>query len=147
MLVRELGAAADARDNYQFTPLHSAANGGHVAAIARLAALGHDLDACDYLGAPAALPCAALRCAALRCAVRCCAVLLFCDIAVMRAAAAAAAACGAAAATTAATAAAAAPLPPCQASDASRTPTRRPALGPRPHAAALRRHARPAGGA
>lgn len=51
VLVRDLGAAADARDNYQFTPLHSAANGGHVEAIGRLAALAHDLDARDYLGA------------------------------------------------------------------------------------------------
>jgi ankyrin repeat protein len=40
----------DARDNYQFTPLHSAANGGHVGAVERLAALGHDLNARDYLG-------------------------------------------------------------------------------------------------
>lgn len=50
VLVQEFGNAVDARDNYQFTPLHSAANGGHVAAIRRLAALGHDLNAKDYLG-------------------------------------------------------------------------------------------------
>lgn len=50
MLVRELGNQVDCRDSYQFTPLHSAANGGHVAAIARLADLRHDLDARDYLG-------------------------------------------------------------------------------------------------
>lgn len=30
------GLQVDARDNYQFTPLHSAANGGHVATIRRL---------------------------------------------------------------------------------------------------------------
>lgn len=50
MLVRELGNQVDSRDNYQFTPLHSAANGGHAAAIARLADLRHDLNARDYLG-------------------------------------------------------------------------------------------------
>lgn len=50
VLVRELGNQVDSRDNYQFTPLHSAANGGHVAAIARLADLKHDLNAKDYLG-------------------------------------------------------------------------------------------------
>jgi hypothetical protein len=50
VLISELGNQVDARDNYQFTPLHSAANGGHVAAIQRLAALQHDLDARDYLG-------------------------------------------------------------------------------------------------
>lgn len=50
MLVRELGNQVDCRDNYQFTPLHSAANGGHVAAISRLADLRHDLNARDYLG-------------------------------------------------------------------------------------------------
>ena len=50
VLVTELGNAPDARDSYQFTPLHSAANGGHVAALRALAALGHDLDARDYLG-------------------------------------------------------------------------------------------------
>lgn len=51
VLIRELGNQVDARDNYQFTPLHSAANGGHVAAIRRLADLKHDLDTRDYLGA------------------------------------------------------------------------------------------------
>lgn len=50
VLVRELGNQVDCRDNYQFTPLHSAANGGHVAAISRLADLRHDLNARDYLG-------------------------------------------------------------------------------------------------
>lgn len=50
MLVSELGGQVDAKDNYQFTPLHSAANGGHVRAIQRLVQLKHELDAKDYLG-------------------------------------------------------------------------------------------------
>ena len=50
VLVTDLGNPVDSRDNYQFTPLHSAANGGHVAAIRRLADLKHDLNAKDYLG-------------------------------------------------------------------------------------------------
>ena len=50
VLIRELGNQVDARDNYQFTPLHSAANGGHVSAIRALLALRHELNAQDYLG-------------------------------------------------------------------------------------------------
>jgi ankyrin repeat protein len=50
VLIGEFGAQVDARDNYQFTPLHSAANGGHVTAIRRLAELKHELDPKDYLG-------------------------------------------------------------------------------------------------
>lgn len=50
VLVSELGGQVDAKDNYQFTPLHSAANGGHVRAIQRLVQLKHELDAKDYLG-------------------------------------------------------------------------------------------------
>lgn len=50
VLVREFGNSVDSRDNYQFTPLHSAANGGHVEAVRRLADLSHDLNAKDYLG-------------------------------------------------------------------------------------------------
>jgi hypothetical protein len=42
----------DVRDTYQFTPLHSAANGGHCGTIARLIAFGHDVDVKDYLGVP-----------------------------------------------------------------------------------------------
>ena len=41
----------DVRDTYAFTPLHSAANGGHCATIARLIQFGHDIDVKDYLGA------------------------------------------------------------------------------------------------
>jgi ankyrin repeat protein len=55
LLVVDLGNAVDVRDTYQFTPLHSAANGGHVATIQKLLKLGHDVDPKDYLGARAAL--------------------------------------------------------------------------------------------
>ena len=37
---------------YQFTPLHSAANGGHVKTIQKLIHFSHDVDVKDYLGAP-----------------------------------------------------------------------------------------------
>lgn len=40
VLITELGNQVDARDNYQFTPLHSAANGGHVTTIQRLVSAG-----------------------------------------------------------------------------------------------------------
>lgn len=41
----------DVRDTYQFTPLHSAANGGHVRTIQKLIQFSHDIDVKDYLGA------------------------------------------------------------------------------------------------
>lgn len=40
----------DSRDTYQFTPLHSAANGGHVKTIQKLIHFSHDVDVKDYLG-------------------------------------------------------------------------------------------------
>ena len=40
----------DMRDKWQFTPLHSAANGGHVSTIRKLIQFSHDVDAKDYLG-------------------------------------------------------------------------------------------------
>ncbi len=53
------------RDTYQFTPLHSAANGGHVRAIRKLIQFAHDVDVKDYLGARAVpyLPLARALCA------------------------------------------------------------------------------------
>lgn len=49
-----MGAAmckqVDVRDKWQFTPLHSAANGGHVSAIKKLIQFSHDVDVRDYLG-------------------------------------------------------------------------------------------------
>jgi hypothetical protein len=45
-----LGAQVDVRDTYQFTPLHSAANGGHVQTIQKLIQFNHDVDVKDYLG-------------------------------------------------------------------------------------------------
>lgn len=54
LLVRELRNKVDSRDAYQFTPLHSAANGGHVGTIQKLINFSHDVDVRDYLGnAPA----------------------------------------------------------------------------------------------
>ncbi|KAK9816633.1 hypothetical protein WJX72_003077 [[Myrmecia] bisecta] len=50
LLVRELRNKVDTRDTYQFTPLHSAANGGHVRAIQKLIQFNHDVDVKDYLG-------------------------------------------------------------------------------------------------
>lgn len=41
----------DVRDTYQFTPLHSAANGGHARTIQKLIQFSHDVDVTDYLGA------------------------------------------------------------------------------------------------
>ena len=41
----------DCADAWQFTPLHSAASGGHVGAIQKLIALGHRVDVTDYAGA------------------------------------------------------------------------------------------------
>ncbi len=38
------------RDKWQFTPLHSAANGGHVSTIRKLIQFSHEVDAKDYLG-------------------------------------------------------------------------------------------------
>ena len=54
MLVCEIGlffVQVDVRDTYQFTPLHSAANGGHVRTIQKLIQFCHDIDVKDYLGA------------------------------------------------------------------------------------------------
>ena len=53
VLVKELGDRVDAPDSYQFTPLHSAAIGGHAEAAARLLDLGHPPDPRDCLGAGA----------------------------------------------------------------------------------------------
>ncbi|KAA6429353.1 MAG: hypothetical protein FRX49_00747 [Trebouxia sp. A1-2] len=50
LLVRELRNKVDSRDAYQFTPLHSAANGGHVGTIQKLISFSHDVDVRDYLG-------------------------------------------------------------------------------------------------
>lgn len=50
LLVRELRNKVDSRDAYQFTPLHSAANGGHVGTIQKLIHFQHDVDVRDYLG-------------------------------------------------------------------------------------------------
>lgn len=50
LLVRELRNKVDSRDAYQFTPLHSAANGGHVGTIQKLINFSHDVDVRDYLG-------------------------------------------------------------------------------------------------
>lgn len=50
LLVRELKNKVDSRDAYQFTPLHSAANGGHVGTIQKLISFSHDVDVRDYLG-------------------------------------------------------------------------------------------------
>ena len=50
LLVRELRNKVDSRDAYQFTPLHSAANGGHVGTIQKLIHFNHDVDVRDYLG-------------------------------------------------------------------------------------------------
>jgi len=52
LLVRELRNKVDSRDAYQFTPLHSAANGGHVGTIQKLIHFSHDVDVRDYLGTP-----------------------------------------------------------------------------------------------
>ena len=46
-----LAVQVDVRDTYQFTPLHSAANGGHVRTIQKLIQFSHDIDVKDYLGA------------------------------------------------------------------------------------------------
>jgi ankyrin repeat protein len=51
LLVRELKTKVDAQDGYLFTPLHAAANGGHVTTIERLIQYQHDVDMRDYLGA------------------------------------------------------------------------------------------------
>ena len=42
------------RDKWQFTPLHSAANGGHVSTIRKLIQFSHEVDVKDYLGEPCA---------------------------------------------------------------------------------------------
>lgn len=47
----DLAVQVDVRDTYQFTPLHSAANGGHVRTIQKLIQFSHDIDVKDYLGA------------------------------------------------------------------------------------------------
>ena len=48
----------DCADAWQFTPLHSAASGGHVGAIQKLIALGHRVDVTDYVGAiQGCMPC------------------------------------------------------------------------------------------
>lgn len=51
LLVRELHNQKDAQDQYQFTPLHSAANGGHVGAIRILLDFQHRVDMRDHHGA------------------------------------------------------------------------------------------------
>lgn len=51
LLVRELHNQMDAQDQYQFTPLHSAANGGHVGAIRILLDFQHRVDMRDHHGA------------------------------------------------------------------------------------------------
>lgn len=56
LLVRELRNKVDSRDAYQFTPLHSAANGGHVGTIQKLIHFQHDVDVRDYLGTLSNLP-------------------------------------------------------------------------------------------
>ena len=50
LLIRELRNKVDSRDAYKFTPLHSAANGGHVGTIQKLIHFSHDVDVRDYLG-------------------------------------------------------------------------------------------------
>lgn len=50
LLVRELKTEVDAQDGYLFTPLHAAANGGHITTIQRLIQYQHDVDMRDYLG-------------------------------------------------------------------------------------------------
>jgi hypothetical protein len=50
LLVRDLKTQVDAQDGYLFTPLHAAANGGHVTTIQRLIQYQHDVDMRDYLG-------------------------------------------------------------------------------------------------
>ncbi|CAL8467651.1 g7189 [Coccomyxa elongata] len=50
LLVRHFKNKVDVRDTYQFTPLHSAANGGHVKTIQKLIQFCHDVDVKDYLG-------------------------------------------------------------------------------------------------
>ena len=50
LLIRELRNKVDSRDAYQFTPLHSAANGGHVGTIQKLIHFSHEVDVRDYLG-------------------------------------------------------------------------------------------------
>ena len=50
LLVRELKTQVDCQDGYLFTPLHAAANGGHVTTIQRLIHYQHDVDMRDYLG-------------------------------------------------------------------------------------------------
>ena len=56
LLVRELRNKVDSRDAYQFTPLHSAANGGHVGTIQKLIHFQHDVDVRDYLGTSSRVP-------------------------------------------------------------------------------------------
>ncbi len=51
ILVRDLNNRKDAQDQYQFTPLHSAANGGHVGAIRTLLDFNHAVDMRDHQGA------------------------------------------------------------------------------------------------
>lgn len=53
----------DCADAWQFTPLHSAASGGHVGAIQKLISLGHRVDVTDYVG----MPCMALAAMVCRC--------------------------------------------------------------------------------
>ena len=54
LLVKELHNQMDAQDQYQFTPLHSAANGGHVGAIRILLDFQHRIDMRDHHGAQGA---------------------------------------------------------------------------------------------
>ena len=50
LLVNDLHNQKDAQDQYQFTPLHSAANGGHVGAIRTLLDFHHAVDMRDHQG-------------------------------------------------------------------------------------------------
>ena len=50
------------RDKWQFTPLHSAANGGHVSTIWKLIQFSHEVDVKDYLGQHSLPFCPMLSC-------------------------------------------------------------------------------------
>ncbi|KAK9806010.1 hypothetical protein WJX73_004689 [Symbiochloris irregularis] len=50
VLVTDMHNQVDCADGCKFTPLHSAASGGHVKAIQKLVSLGHKVDVLDYVG-------------------------------------------------------------------------------------------------